>query len=312
MNQTPAINTSKPTSALAVFIIVAGIFAISSGAVLIRLALGEGMPSLLIAAGRVGIAALLLTPFVLRRYRSHLARLERQDLFLAGLSGTFLAIHFIAWVESLNYTSVLISVVFVSTAPLWVALLEFLVLRTQLSRLIIAGIFLAIFGGVIIGLGGAETESATTNLWGAFLSLVGAMTVSVYLIIGRKLRAKMAIIPYIWLVYGCAGIILLVILIISGTPVTGYSGNGYLFLLMMAIIPQLVGHSAINYVLGYFPATLVTLGAQLEPIGAAFLAYLVFQELPTPIQVLGSGVILAGVVMAILGQTQNQQKKQAS
>lgn len=303
--------STNPISAY--LIIIAGVFAISSGAVLIRLAQGEGMPSLLVAAGRVGLAALMLTPLVLQRYRAHLTRLSREDLAFAALSGFFLAIHFVTWVTSLEYTSVLVSVVLVTTTPLWVAVLEFFILKTNLSRLIISGLLIAICGGVIIGLGGAANQSeGETNLTrefiGGALSLAGAVTVSVYLIIGRKLRTSMAIIPYIWLVYGIAGIILAVMVIFSGIPVTGYSTNSYIFLLLLAIIPQLLGHSAINYALGYFPATLVSMGTQLEPIGSAFLAYLLFQEVPFPIQILGSAVILTGVIMATIGQSRNQQK----
>lgn len=301
-------------------IIAAGVLAISSAAIFIRYAQAEGVPSLLIAAARLTIAALLLTPFVLWRYRLQLVTqktptpsapgvlaLTRQDILLACAAGFFLAIHFAAWVTSLEYTSVLISVVFVTTGPIWVALIEVFVLKARLPRLVAGGLLVAIAGGVIIGLGSADTSAIDANtpadnVIGAALSLVGAITFAAYLTIGRRLRAAMPVIPYIWLVYGSAAIFLLVANILAGTPFSGYSPLAALLLLALAIFPQLIGHSSMNYAVGYMSATVVSTISQLEPIGSAFLAFFVLRETPLPIQLVGSAVILLGVMLANLRQ----------
>ena len=305
----------RPSIPLNVYVVmVVGVFAIAWGAIFARLAQGEGMPSLLIALGRVGIATLILTPLVLSRYRADIQRLNRRDLGLAMGSGFFLALHFITWTTSLEYTTVLISVVLVSTVPIWVALLEVLLLRERLSRLVIIGLIIAIIGSLVITVGSpAEDDTTLVNrndLLGGVLALIGAITVSMYLVIGRKLREKVPIIPYIWLVYGYATMVILVIVLMTQTPVTGYPLNGYLFLVGVAVIPQLLGHSSLNYILGYLSATFVSLIAQLEPIGSAIIALIIFNETPVFIQVVGSGVILIGVTLATLGQ-QKQRKAKA-
>lgn len=307
---------------VSVYVMLAlGLTSFAFSAILVKLAQTEGIPSLFIASSRLMIAAILLTPFVLIKHRANLATLNRKDLFLAFSAGTFLALHFISWVTSLEYTSVLISVVFVTSGPLWVAILEFIFFRAKLPKLVIMGLVVAIFGGLFIGFAGALSDASTVEidrqreLIGGGLSLIGAMTIAVYLIIARKLQqpriragvtTKLHIIPYIWLVYGSAGLLLLAWTIVAGIPLTGYSAQGYMWLILMALFPQLVGHSSLNYAVGYLPATIVSMATQLEPIGSAIFAYLLFNELPFPLQILGSIVIIFGVTLANYGQNKKR------
>lgn len=305
----PSSNISPPMTAyIAIF---AAIVSISAAAILIRLALDESMPPVLIAGARLFVATIVLTPITLSRYMHHIKALTRTEFILACISGVFLAIHFIAWVSSLQYTTVLVSVVIVTTGPIWVAMLEVIFLKIRLSQLVIFGLCIALAGGIFIGLplgsasvegefGQVATEQDTT-LIGAVLSWIGAMAVAVYMLIGRKLRAKLPVIPYIWLVYGIATLVMLVTIFVTATPVFGFRIEGYLILLAMGLVPQLIGHSSLNYALEYFPATFVSMFTQLEPIGSAFLAYIFFTELPPTQQIIGSAVIISGVLIASRG-----------
>ena len=295
-----------------ILVMVAGVLAISSSAIFIRLAQNEGIPSIVIAAVRLSLAALLLTPFVWARHAHTLRQLSRTDLGLALVAGFFLALHFITWVSSLEYTSVLISVVFVTTGPIWVALFEVMLLRTRLPRIVGVGLLIAILGGAMIGLGGADSSTTGSNdFLGATLSLLGAITVSLYFIIGRKLRTGLSLLPYIWLVYSCAGVFLMLGVLFTGASLVGYTSTGYLWLLALAIFPQLVGHTSLNYAIAYLPATLVSMITQLEPIGSAFIALILFRETPQIVQIVGSLVILAGVILAIRGQAQMNRQNPA-
>lgn len=288
-------------------VVLMGAVAVSLAAIFIRLAQGEHIPSLMIAAARLTIAALILTPITLRRHWAEIRALKRNDLLLALLSGLFLALHFATWILSLEYTSVLISVVLVTTNPLWVAVLEVVFLRARLGRMVIIGLLIGFVGSIIAGLASSgPTTPGKEPLLGSILALTGAVCVAIYLVIGRKLRACLNLLPYIWLVYGCAALILLVTITVMGIPVTGYSTNGYLCLLGLALIPQLIGHSSFNYALKYLSATLVGIVNQLEPVLSAVAAIIVFNEVPGTIQILGSVAILAGVILASLGQGQNQ------
>lgn len=288
------------------FVLLAGIIAISFASIFIRYAQAEGVPSLVIAAGRLSVASLVIMPVVLSRHRREIAALGRREWILIGVSGIFLAIHFAAWVESLNLTQVLISVVIVSSGPIWVALLEATFLRARLGSAVIIGIVIAVVGGVIIGVpasGGTLDLSNSQTLNGALLALIGAIAVSVYVVIGRRLRPRMSILPYIWLVYSVAALILLGAILVTRTSITGYSTAGYVWIVIMGLVPQLIGHSSFNYALAYFPATLVSIATQAEPIGSAVAAFILFQETPTEQQILGSAVLVFGVLIAVLGQS---------
>ncbi len=298
--------TRKPIPVQVYVMLLFGVATFSFAPILIRLAQGAAMPSILIAAGRLVLAALILTPITVTRYWQHVRQRTPRELGLALLAGLFLAIHFAAWVTSLEYTSVLVSVVFVTSSPLWVAILETVFLRVRLPRPVVIGLFIAIFGGLLIGLAGTltGTDDLTINrereFIGGALSLVGALAVSAYIVIGRSLRAKMPVIPYIWLVYGFGGLILSFGVFATGTPVLGYEPIGYLWVLAMAVFPQLIGHSSLNYAVEYLPATVVSMVTQIEPIGSAILAFFLFGELPLPLQIVGSAIILVGVMLANL------------
>lgn len=304
------VQTVPPPLANLLVVLVAGVLAISSSAILIRGAQGEGVPSLVIAAARLTLAAIVLTPVALTKHRAQLANLKRRELVLALLAGIFLALHFAAWVTSLEYTTVLVSVVIVTTSPIWVALLEVVLLRAQISKHVVLGLAIAIAGGLIISFGGSPVDSDASardaSLIGGALSLIGAIAVAIYFVIGRSLRSTLSLVPYIWLVYGCGGIVLSIVVLISGVPVIGYSSLGYLFVLATALIPQLIGHSALNYAVGYLPATLVSLVTQAEPVGSALLALVFLGEIPGAIQLIGSAVILGGVVVATVAQARRR------
>ena len=301
---------ARATPYRAYFVILLAVAATSSAAILIRYALDADMPPLLIAAARLAIAAVALTPLALRRHVDQVANLSRREILLIVLSGLCLAIHFTAWVSSLQFTTVLVSVVIVSTGPIWVAILEVLFLRIRLSRLVVAGLLIALAGGVTIGIPissaaeltarGAGDLNATAT--GALLALVGALSVSVYMLIGRVLRARFHVIPYVWLVYGVAAICACTVILLTSTRVTGYAAEGYAVLLAMGLIPQLLGHSSLNYLLEYFPAALVSMFSQLEPLGSALLALVLFRELPPEQQIAGSIIIVIGVLVASRGE----------
>ncbi len=300
---------ARTTPIRAYLVIVIAIAATSSAAILIRLALDENMPPLLIACARLLIATVALTPIALRQHKERLARLSRDEAKLIALAGICLAAHFTAWVTSLKYTTVLVSVVIVSTGPIWVAILEVFFLHIRLSRAVVMGLLVALTGGVIIGipLNGAlsapqAAEDLNATVTGALLALVGALTVSVYMLVGRRLRRTLPVIPYVWLVYGIASLCSLVVIAVTSTPITGFRPQGYLVLLAMGLIPQLVGHSSLNYLLEYFHAAIVSMFSQLEPIGSALLAALVFDEVPPAKQIAGSVVIIIGVLMASRGE----------
>lgn len=292
------------------FAILIAILAVSTASIFVRFAQNDATPSLVIAALRLTIATAILTPIALTQHREEIKRFTRAEILLGVFSGIFLAVHFATWISSLEYTSVASSVVFVATGPLWVAMLSPLLLKEHLARAAVIGLALSIVGGAIIGLsdacvwdGGLSCPALRDILqgramWGNFLALAGAWTVTGYLIIGRKLRASMSLVPYIFLVYGMASIALIIIMFVSGNSPFGFAPKTYGWILLLAILPQLVGHSTYNWALKYLPAALVAVTTLGEPIGSAILAFFILNETPTIATIIGGFFILTGIYLA--------------
>jgi drug/metabolite transporter (DMT)-like permease len=277
--------------------LVLGLLATATAAIFIRLAQEETAPSLVIAASRLCIASVVLTPVVLRQHRQQLRAVQAADLKWALVSGLMLGLHFATWITSLEYTAVVNSAVLVSTTPLWVALMSPMFLGEKLGRWAVIGLVLALVGGIIVGQSGKVGEPPTRQdpLLGNGLALAGAVTVGVYFMIGRRLRARLNVIVYIWLVYSTAAIILVGVVLVTGQQVAGLPGQTYLWMLLVGLVPQLIGHSSFNYALGYLPAAYVSLITLLEPIGSGLLAIVFLNEWPVVIQLIGSALILVGI-----------------
>jgi drug/metabolite transporter (DMT)-like permease len=310
----------RPRVAIPLAILIA-ILAVSTASIFIRFAQREA-PSLVIAALRLSVASLVLAPVALTHYRNELWQLSRGDLLLGLLSGVFLAIHFATWISSLEYTTVASSVVLVSTGPLWVALLSPIFLKEPLTKTVLIGMFLALLGGTIIGLSDSceltlrllSSDSSLRSgaiscppfsefvqgeaFLGNFLALAGAWTVAGYLMIGRRLRGGMSLVPYIFVVYGIAAVVLIGIMFAAGQSPTGYSPMFYIWILLLALVPQLIGHSTYNWALRYMPAALVSITTLGEPIGSAVLAYFILNEAPTFLTIFGGVLILTGIYIS--------------
>jgi drug/metabolite transporter (DMT)-like permease len=295
----------KPAYSRLIIVLICGIFAVSTASILIRFALDAGVPALVVAAYRLTFATLILTPLVLRRRTAELRGLTRSDWLWTLASGVFLALHFATWISSLDYTTVTSSVVLVTTGPIWVALASWLIFREKLTRPIVIGLVVAVCGGMLVGLSdSAGWGMSGTQLWGDFLALAGAWFVAGYLLIGRQLRHRMSLLAYIYLVYGMAALMLIGLAVLSGASFTQlptgepYPANAFVWLLLLAILPQLVGHSSYNYALRFLPPTYVAIVALAEPIGSSLLALVVLQEVPPPMTIAGAIVILIGIGVA--------------
>ncbi len=277
-----------------------GVLAVSTAAIFIRLAQEESAPSLVLSAARLWVATLVLTPLVLRRYWHEVRAVSLSDLTWALAAGVILGLHFATWITSLEYTAVVNSVTLVTTNPLWVALLAPFLLGEKPSRWTLVGLALALAGGLLVGLSGASGEPPTRSdpLLGNGLALIGAVMAALYFIIGRRLRARLSVIVYIWLVYGAAAIILAGVVLVSGEQVTGLSTEAYVWMILMGLVPQLIGHSSFNYALGYLPAAYVSLVALGEPISSAVLAMIFLDEWPVLLQLVGAALILVGIGVA--------------
>jgi drug/metabolite transporter (DMT)-like permease len=292
-------------SAAPYLVLACGVLIVSTASILIRIAQGEGVPSLPIAALRLALAALVLTPLAWARSSNELLRLGRRELCLSLLSGVFLAVHFWSWIASLAYTSVASSTALVTTNPLWVGLASVFIFGERLANVTTAGVVMTLAGSAMIFASDRSSPIAAVYAdptLGNLLALLGAVAASGYLLIGRTLRGRVSLLTYIWLAYGSAALLLLLATAATQQALTGYSRVAYGVMLALALGPQLLGHTAFNWALRHLSATFVAVSILGEPVGSALLALFIFGERFAPLQLAGFALLLAGIYLAARGE----------
>jgi drug/metabolite transporter (DMT)-like permease len=282
-----------------VLALAAGVVSVSFAAIFIRFC-GD-VPAVIIATWRLVIASAILLPYAAAR-GVRLRSLDRRTLLQGALAGFFLALHFITWITSLKYTSVASSVVLVTTNPIFVGIFSWIFLREKQPRALLAGIALSLAGSVILALGDSGFRGLVPYGPGAIvgdaLALAGAVMASGYLVVGSRLRERVDLLTHISVVYPFAAFFLLLASLGSGHPFTGYHTSSYIFMFLLAVVPQLVGHTAFNWALKHVRASMVAITILGEPIGASILAWLFFGEVVGPWQFAGMVLIFAAILVA--------------
>ncbi len=273
-----------------------GVVAISFASIFIRLAQSENVPTVSIAAWRLVWASLVLLPYAWLTHRDEIRDLSRQELGLLIASGAFLGFHFASWIASFKYTSVASSVVLVSMGPLFVGLGSWVFLNERPTVKLGVGILLAAVGSLVISWG--DLAQGQGQLLGDLLALMGAIMVAGYFMIGRKVRVRRSLTTYIALVYGVAMLTLLLIVFVGRQPMLGFSLPAYGWMLALGLVPQLVGHSTLNWALQYLSATYVAIITLAEPLGSGILAYVILGETVSWSTAIGGVLILVGIYIA--------------
>jgi len=288
---------SAPSRSNILFVLFLGIIGISTGSIFARYA--DAHP-IAISAYRSGIATAAMLPFVVARHRGEIAALERKTFLFVLLSGLFLALHFATWITSLFYTTIASSVVIVQTIPIWTALLSPFVTGDRVSRLSWCGIGVSFAGMLTITTG--DFAIGGRALLGDFLALTGAWFATLYFLTGRIVRPRMSLPAYTCICYGAAAFILFAACLVFGIPLSGFSTRTWTAFVGMGLVSQILGHSSYNWALKHVSAGLVAVALLGEPLGATFLAWLLFGETLTVTKIIGGVAILTGIIMAAKGE----------
>lgn len=271
-----------------------GILSFTLSPILVRLA--AEAPGLTLAVWRTGLACAVLAPFAAARIGPAVRRFTRRDAALILAAGVLLGLHFIGWIESLYHTSVASASVLVTTNPLFVAVLGFMLLGERLSAPTAAAIGVAVGGAALIGVSDLDPAAAgPAPLWGNGLALGAALLVSLYLLIGRVVRQRVSWLAYVFPLYCVTAATTLAVALARGAPLFGFDLKIYLLCAAMALGPQIIGHGSFNYALQAMPAAIVGMLALLEPVGASLLAYWLFGEAPSGWAIAGMLMVLAAV-----------------
>ena len=276
-----------------------GIVAISFAAIFIRLC--DDVPSLMIATYRLTLSSIVLLCIAKAR-GIRLSSFSRRQLLLGMLGGFFLSLHFSLWISSLKFTSVASSVVLVTTNPIFVGLFSYVLFKEKQPPELILGIILSFSGSIILAVGDSGLRGLSVQnpsfLLGDTLALLGAIMVSGYLMVGSHLREEMDVLSYTSVVYSFSAVLLLVTSLCLGIPFTGYKASSYFYMGLLAVVPQLIGHTAINWALKHLKTSMVAITILGEPIGASVLAYVIFNETLGSFQGLGMALIFLAIIIA--------------
>lgn len=276
--------------------VVIGVITVSSSAVLVKLA--DNAPAAIIANYRLLFAVLIMAPFILIKHRHEFRLIQRKDWLLSALAGIFLALHFILWFESLNYTSVASSVVLVTLQPIFAFLGTYFFFHERFSPGAVISMIIALFGSMIISWG--DFQISGMALFGDILALLGAITITAYFLFGQRLRRNLTLMTYTFIVYGISTITLIIYNLVLQNPFFGFPANHWWIFLALAIFPTFLGHTLFNWALKWLSTSTISMGIVFEPIGATVLAYIILGEQITGSQWLGGTIVIFGLFLFIV------------
>ena len=288
---TPATGGGKRVAPFVVLGIA--LLAVSNGAIFARLA---DAPPLAIAAWRVGLALLVVLPLTLTAPWPR--GVSRRSLGLAAGAGALLALHFATWIASLEHTTIARSVLFVSTSPIWVALLQFAAGQGAPPRSTLLALALAVAGAAVVSGGGLGGEAALT---GDLLAVAGGVAMAGYFLLSRSAQADLPFRCYLGIAYGVAAALLWVAVLVTGTQATGFDSGTWWALAGMAAVSQLIGHSGYNWSLRHLDPLFVAVVSVGEPVLASLLGWWLISEALDARTGAGGLLILVAIALATVG-----------
>ena len=284
--------------AKAYWVLALAMIGFSFGGPLVRLSRSDPIA---IAAWRLGLSLLIIGGLVLStsQWRDW-ARLTVRELGIGLIAGVCLALHFWAWNASIHLTTIAASVTLVNTQPVFVAALSAIALKERPAPKQVVGIGIAIIGAIIIAAPDfMRSQQASAPLVGNLLALSAAITAGIYYTIGRRLRGVLGLWSYAALVYGAAFVALVVIGLVRGVTLAPMPPKELAIFAGLALGPQLLGHTGLNWALKFLPAYVVNLAVLGEPVGATMLGAVIpaIHQIPRISTLVGGAIVLAGIIV---------------
>lgn len=295
----------------ALLIILTIIFSAGVTPIAIRITQSEGMPSIVIVFIRLWLTSLGLLPLIWTRYRRELLQVTPRQWILSAIAGFWLSLNLLMLFMALEYTSVLMTSIIRRTSPIWIVLPEIVIFGVIFSRRFWFSLVATMIGVVMVGAGGLSAiEAGSDPVLGAAIALFGSLCFGIYLLIGRQLNNVMPPLLYSFAVFFSAGLVTSVFVFLTGTPLTGYPINGYLWSILVTVLAQVLGHISMNLALQYYTATAMAIVLQVGVVVSAIIALFLFGEIPSLLQIVGSALVIYGVVATTIEQTQARWKHQ--
>ncbi|MHA2245790.1 MAG: DMT family transporter [Candidatus Hodarchaeales archaeon] len=264
------------------------------------------IPAVVIAFWRLFLSIFFLIPFILREEVRNQFKpffnISHQRLF--ALSGLFLSLHFFSWISSLDPKlglSIAVSVIVVNSSPIWVVVISFLLLKEKINNYQLIGLFLGFGGLLLISFASSSQQTITLLPEGVFLALFGAIMIALYFIIGRRMRTHLTVpnIPYVFFVNFFCSVFLFLFALFLGENVLHFSLSALVWFIALAIGPSLLGHAMYTYAMKHISAQTVSLAVIGETVGASLLAWIIFSQVLPPITMIGGLFVLIGIYLDV-------------
>lgn len=275
--------------------IIIGVFSVALSAIFVKMTSAD---SGVTAFYRMLFSIIIMSPVFFLKYTHEIKKLSKRDWTFASIAGVFLAFHFILWFESLNYTSVASSTVLVTLQPLFAFAGTYFFFKEKLSVKTLLSGAIAILGSVLIGYGDFKVSGSA--LFGDILALIACALITAYLLFGQDVRKRLSLVTYTFVVYGISTITLFFYIVFKGESFGPYPASEWMWFLLLAIIPNLFGHTLFNWALKWVSTNVISIAILFEPIGAAILAYFILGEYLTASQIIGGSVVLAGITLFVV------------
>ncbi|MFD1205467.1 MULTISPECIES: DMT family transporter [Sporosarcina] len=275
--------------------IIIGVISVALSAIFVKLSTADAG---VIAFYRMLFTVLLLLPVFLMKHRHEVLKFTKKDWLFSSIAGIFLAFHFILWFESLNYTSVASSTVLVTLQPIFAFVGTYFFFKEKISMKTILSAVVAISGSVIISWG--DFQLSGDAFYGDMLALAGCALITAYLLFGQEVRKRLSLITYTFVLYSISTVTLFFYVLIKGEAFAPYSPSNWFWFFMLALIPNLLGHSLFNWAIKWVSTNVISIAILFEPVGAAILAYYIFHETLTVSQIVGGIIVISGILLYVV------------
>jgi drug/metabolite transporter (DMT)-like permease len=276
-------------SLLAYLALGVGIFSLSFSAMFVRWA---NAPGPVTAFYRLFFSIFLLLPFFIPRIRTRPV-LKTGSIIFPLLAGVFTACDLGLWTASLSYTTAANATLLGNTAPLWVALGTWLILKQKLTQAFWRGLAITLLGAALIM--GTDFILHPRFGIGDAMAIFTGIFYGGYFLFTERSRTRFDPVTHIWLVGVGASLSLFVVNTLLRYPLTGYPPRSWLVFLSTAVVSQLIGYMSLAYALGHLPASVVSPTMVLQPIVTTLLAIPLLGEIPSIWQGIGGAIALVGI-----------------
>ncbi|XKE95887.1 DMT family transporter [Metaplanococcus flavidus] len=275
--------------------IIVGVISVALSAIFVKMTNAD---SGVTAFYRMLFSILIMSPLFFFKYTHEVKKLSKRDWLFTTIAGIFLAFHFILWFESLNYTSVASSTVLVTLQPLFAFAGTYFFFKEKLSVKTIVSALIAIGGSVLIAYG--DFKISGQALFGDILALIACALITAYLLFGQDIRKRLSLVTYTFVVYGVSTITLFFYIVLKGESFGPYPAQEWMWFVLLAIIPNLLGHTLFNWALKWVSTNVISIAILFEPVGAAVLAYFILGEYLNASQIIGGTVVILGIMFFII------------